>query len=596
MIYALMEGKNAMKLSSLRTKIILSTAMCILIMGVISYTFLYRYLTDTVSQKAQRIDTITLESVQRRINTGLKQFFDLCNTGANDYDIARGILSRDLDTAKAKSDLIRARDVLAYFLSSSGVHADVNKLMVFNEAGVTAQGAVRYYSYMKDYQAVQQLPLFQQLSGSGENYVISMSKSILYGQEYCMAMLCYVDYHALPAAGTTGRGQGWLYAELGASFFEGIMAPYPESGLFVLPDGEVESGFLSSGTLPPSITTLSHDDFESGREVSLDGSVYRLSMLPLSYGLNLYACSDITPYAAENREIIVTVSVVALTSIAVVLVLAFFLAYYINKPLTRLTEHIARISENHFEDDLEIEKGGDEIAQVGKVVNEMTRSIRTLLNETEDMYRQQKDAEIALLQSQVNPHFLYNTLDSIRWMAIIQNNPGIAKTVSSLSSLLKNLAKGVGDKITLGEELSLLNDYAETQSVRFMELFEIVNDIDPALYPYRIIKFTLQPLVENAIFHGIEPSGRCGTIRLDAREEEGYLLITIEDDGVGMDAAELAELLDTAQNPHPSGMAGIGIANVHNRLRLVYGSDCGLTYESEKGAYTRVTVRIPKEV
>ncbi|WP_099469494.1 sensor histidine kinase [Konateibacter massiliensis] len=212
------------------------------------------------------------------------------------------------------------------------------------------------------------------------------------------------------------------------------------------------------------------------------------------------------------------------------------------------------------------------------------------------MHIKQKHDEIALLQSQVNPHFLYNTLDSIRWMAVIQKNPGIEKTVKSLSNLLKNLAKGVGEKITLEEEISLLQDYVDTQSVRFMELLKIENHIDKQFYSYKIIKFTLQPLVENAIFHGIEPTGECGTITLTAYEEGDYLLITVKDNGVGMSEEELKVLRESAVNPHLRGMAGIGVSNVDSRLKLTYGDECGLSYESVQRSFTRVTVRIKKEV
>ncbi|MDR1663927.1 MAG: histidine kinase [Clostridiales bacterium] len=274
--------------------------------------------------------------------------------------------------------------------------------------------------------------------------------------------------------------------------------------------------------------------------------------LPLRLeGSSLYSRTDITYLSSDANTILFTAVVVILTSLTAALLLAVLLGGIITKPLNRLTRRLRIIGGNDFSRDPAIETGGGEIAEVGRVVNDMAGSIKKLLLETEEMYIKQKNSEIALLQSQVNPHFLYNTLDTVRWMAVIQKNPGIEKTVRSLSNLLKNLAKGAGDKITIGEELSLLKDYIDTQSVRFMELLEFEENIPESLRRFLIVKFTLQPLVENAIFHGIEPKGELGKITVSAEEDGEYLLIFVEDNGAGMTAGELDRV--ARATPHPAG-------------------------------------------
>jgi sensor histidine kinase YesM len=129
-----------------------------------------------------------------------------------------------------------------------------------------------------------------------------------------------------------------------------------------------------------------------------------------------------------------------------------------------------------------------------------------------------------------------------------------------------------------------------------MELLAFEDRIPSALRGYGIVKFTLQPLVENAIFHGIEPSGEFGKIILDAREDGDFLLISVEDNGVGMNETDLKKMMLSYQKPHPKGMASMGVSNVDSRLKLVYGEECGLLFQSEAGAFTRVTVRIRKEM
>lgn len=180
-------------------------------------------------------------------------------------------------------------------------------------------------------------------------------------------------------------------------------------------------------------------------------------------------------------------------------------------------------------------------------------------------------------------------------MAVIQKSPGIESMTRSLSNLLKNIAKGTQDKITLEEELALLHDYVEIQSVRYMEAFTFYDTVPKELYRYRIIKLTLQPLVENAIFHGIEPTGENGTITVTGREEGGDLVLCVTDDGAGIPPDVLPTLLSEERPRSHASLNGIGVCNVHKRLQMLYGDAYGLTIESEPGVGTCVTVRVPKE-
>lgn len=267
----------------------------------------------------------------------------------------------------------------------------------------------------------------------------------------------------------------------------------------------------------------------------------------------------------------------------------------LTQPIQILTKHIRKVSkENDFTANPLIEASQDEIGEIGKTVNQLTTHVQTLLASQEQMYEQKKNAEINLLQSQINPHFLYNTLDSIRWMAVIQGSKNIEQTTKALSNLLRNMAKGVGDKITLRKELALVADYVHLQQVRYVEIFDYICQVPEELLDCMIIKFTLQPIVENAILHGIEPTGRFGKITITARSEENSIFLSIEDDGAGMTQEELEHLKTSLQTSHNS-LNGIGVANVDTRLKLHYGADYGLIYESEPGAYTRVTIHIPKE-
>ena len=218
-----------------------------------------------------------------------------------------------------------------------------------------------------------------------------------------------------------------------------------------------------------------------------------------------------------------------------------------------------------------------------------------MMEQQKKMYEQKQRLEMNALQAQINPHFLYNTLDSIRWMAVFQDAENIADTVMSLEELLRNMAKGVGDKISLREELSLVEDYVRLQQVRYMEIFDYVCDVPEKYLDYQIVKMSMQPIIENAILHGIVPSGTYGEVKIFVRETKTDLYVSVEDNGIGIDKEEFQKLVRTGGDKNKNALSGIGIMNVDERLRMTYGEDYGLIYEGEKGKFARVTIHIPKD-
>lgn len=226
----------------------------------------------------------------------------------------------------------------------------------------------------------------------------------------------------------------------------------------------------------------------------------------------------------------------------------------------------------------------------------MSSQISNLLDSRVQDEKEKKDMEIKMLQAQINPHFLYNTLDSIKWIATMQKNTGIVQVVTALSSLLKNMAKGFNEKVTFRQELEFLQNYVTIEKIRYIELFDVEIQVDDeSLYDARIVKLTLQPIVENAIFSGIEPSGRFGLIQIHAFAKDGVFYVTVRDNGVGISPENIQKLLTDTSRITKSNMSGIGLPNVDRRLKLVYGEDYGITIESEMDNYTMITISLPLE-
>lgn len=580
---------------SLKTKIILICMVCAILVSVFSSVYLYAYLSNIISEKAEHVEALNMQTLQNRVSQELEELCKLGTMCADDLTVAHAMEMNNLDSTSNKNKALKASSQLQTYLDGASIQNYVNRLVAFNEYGVYVATISRSTNSSADAAAIMQLPLFEQLptlaKGKGIRQIVALSTS-LGSSEPCIALLSPVyDY-------VTSTHHGWVYIELNLRWLSDVVAPYVGSSYVLYTE---DSQILYGENTLENFNLLLEYDQPTYRK---DDNVYRLRTLPVRIDsvstvwldqFTLLSISDVTILSNNGLPILYTVLVVLVTSLLLGFLLAIGLSNIISRPLQKLTGQIVRLTKNDFTPNPEIEQGTDEIAQTGRIINEMTISINSLLENMEDMYAQRKNAEIAMLQSQVNPHFLYNTLDSIRWMAVIQKNTGIANMSKSLSNLLRNLAKGVGDKIPLSEELDLLQDYIAIQSIRYIETFRYDNLVPESLKDYSIIKLTLQPLVENAIFHGIEPTGRFGVIKVTAHEDGDYLIITVEDDGQGMPPEVAAGLTTTKKESTKNSLSGIGASNVHERLRLHYGKECGLHYESVEHQYTKAMIRIPKE-
>ena len=271
----------------------------------------------------------------------------------------------------------------------------------------------------------------------------------------------------------------------------------------------------------------------------------------------------------------------------------------ITQPVAALRHRIDEISEGNFTIDHTIE-WSNELGDIGRGINHLAGNVEGLLARRLEDQKRKQDLEYQMLQTEINPHFIYNTLNSIRWMATIQNATGIAEMVTAFARLTKSISKSTEKLVPLQDELALLNDYFTIQQYRYGGdiQIEVAHIDDEAICRDCMIpRFTLQPLAENAIFHGLEPKGGFGSVLLEIRicPDSGDVLVTMTDDGVGMPPEQVARLLDPPENQAAAQdkIRHVGLWNVHRRLQYSFGSSYGLEIESEPGVGTAVTIRLP---
>ena len=285
-----------------------------------------------------------------------------------------------------------------------------------------------------------------------------------------------------------------------------------------------------------------------------------------------------------------------LMAIAAVL-LATMLSLRFSKSFTRPITHLAELMGEAEKGNLEVEfRDADatgETVLLGQSFNSMIAKIRELLSLVYKQQQEKRRAEIRTLQAQIKPHFLYNTLDTIRWMAEEHNAPEIVNTVSALTRLFRiSLSRG-REIIPLSEEAEHVRSYLYIQKVRYEEKLNYTIDIPPELGDLKVQKLILQPLVENAIYHGIKQKRGPGHIEVCARQEDSLLVFTVADDGAGMSPEKCEQLNRDLTNEKAMPDSGYGIFNVNNRIQLSYGKQYGLHYEINDTGGVTVTMTCP---
>lgn len=237
----------------------------------------------------------------------------------------------------------------------------------------------------------------------------------------------------------------------------------------------------------------------------------------------------------------------------------------------------------------------DEIGELCDGFNETVRALDESMEHIRQDEEKKRRLETRMLQSQINPHFIRNAMNTVRWMADLKGATGISRYLTAFSSLIDYCFTGEDVRVALGDELQYLEKYIYIQQIRYQNLFEYRADVPPELMNAMIPRLLLQPIVENSVLHGVTAKATPGSIVVIAEREGGDILIRVWDDGIGMDAERVEQIMDGSEVRSGRGGTHIGIHNVHERLRLNYGDAYGLDIQSESGRYTQVTLRLPYE-
>jgi two-component system sensor histidine kinase YesM len=284
-----------------------------------------------------------------------------------------------------------------------------------------------------------------------------------------------------------------------------------------------------------------------------------------------------------------------LVSTTLILALMIPAILRITRPVMRLYSAMNAVSSGNLQTSVQINTG-DEMEKLGNGFNRMTSQLRTHIEESIQHEKDKRELEMELLLSQLNPHFVYNTLNAVIYMAQKQGNEDIVRMVAAFIRVLQDAVRTGGDDslVPLHDDVALLRDYIDIQSYRYADMFKVEWELDDRSLHYLVPRILIQPFVENAIFHGICPKDEPGTIRIAAHESESLLLLTIEDDGIGIEPERLQTIWETQEKKSSTGLRHIGLNNTKRRLEHLFGSHASVQIKSVVGEGTCVSIRIPK--
>ena len=589
---------------TIKGRFLMITAIIMLIIGLGTSTLGYIMFSQNLRDNQIHSAETNLQFMSSTINTCINDILSFSKWSRTASNVQNFIMTD--------------RDCVSYNTITTNAINSVNQLYLSNKARQYIQRIIIANKNRDDYlqvvpaqysigknpvQIIMGLPYYNKLIRSSKDYDFTFGIQIdpfLRKGEYMLPIIRPIEH---PYNNTF---VGFSYMQISFDLFTDPLKDYArqENTAVYLTIADTTYKIINDDISPVETdTTVKNIAFNDS--VTVKASVYKTgagasAQLFVSLPLETDGCSITLPLPTHVlKQQFSSYLFILLFIILATMIIGVFLTIALNRsitqPLKQIQARVASVAQENFTRDTSIE-WDNELGDLGKNINQMAADIQSLMEQKIDFEKQKKDYEYQVLQSQINPHFLYNTLGSIKWMATIQKVPGIAEMTTALAHLLKNIAKGTSTIVSLKSEIELLNDYYTIQKYRYGGAISLDYEIEePKLLTLQILRFTLQPIVENAIFHGIEPKEQNGQIKIHIYHfANNQIKIDITDNGIGMSEETIRQVLSNEASEKSHFFRQIGIASVNKRIQYNFGSEYGLTIQSKLGEYTTITILLPE--
>lgn len=571
--------QNIFKVSSIQSVITLSfTAVTILSMLFISLA-LYGMFSDNAEKNAASSTQQIMDQVTLNLDSYLKGMMEIS-------DLIRSNLNGDTYNDRGNlTNLLNVTSQIRKDIVSMAVYSDTGKLLLSNPSGNYNKNF--YVSEQDWFKSAIERPVdyifvpphVQRLFEGKRPWVVSLSRSVTFYQNnnpvtcFTTVDMNFSAIEQLCRRVSLGK-RGYIY----------IIDQY--GNIIYHPQQQIVYAGLKNENITDALSKNPgsyFDDFQGKRRIMTikNISFTNWKMVGISY---------VDELVANKKNLNNFVIFISFFGIAFEILASLFISAKISQPIKRLERQMKRVENGDFDIDLEV-KGEDEVKRLSKTFNLMVARIRQLMSQIISEQEAKRKSEFKALQAQINPHFLYNTLDSIVWMNENQNYEGVSIMVSALAKFFRvSISKG-HEIINVSDEIDHATSYLIIQKIRYKDKFDFVIDAQPAVLSKKTLKLILQPVIENAIYHGIGHIQEKGEIKITVVIQENKIIYRVSDNGYGIKPEVLKRIL--SQEPKSAHSNGVGLKNVNERIKLCYGSEYGIEIESELDVGTTVIISIP---
>ncbi len=581
------------KMTQIKTKMISAFSLIMVVCLLVSFLCAFYITSNVVKESNTRYTT----QIISQINTNLDYYLEYMDNVANLASInpqVREFMSGDLTS----SELSEVKNSLfSYFSVIFKSRKDIRNIVLINADGdvllgqedmvINPHSDYQNSEWFKNAVAAKGGTVFttshvQNIVYNQYPWVVSLSRAIYdYSQNKLLGIvLIDLNYDVITdlcKSVDMGR-RGYLYILDN----DGDMVYHPAISL-------IYSGI--STELKDEILQSEQNTLVTGE--GSEKKIYTIFQMPTTKW-KIVAVSYENEILKDKELIRATFILMGILFALVATALSIFFSLKLTRPLSRLEKNMKKVKEGNFDIHIPIESN-DETGRLSETFNSMVDKIKQLMQDSINDQKQKRLLELKALQSQINPHFLYNTLDSIIWMAESGESDDVVEMTSALSKLFRTSISKGDEMISFREELENISSYLTIQQIRYKDRLNHSIEVSDELKQYKVLKLILQPLVENAIYHGIKQMQTPGEIRIKAYKDGENLVVEISDNGVGMDPEVLERIL--TDNPIKSESSrkssGIGTTNVNSRIKLAFGEQYGLCYQSTLGQGTTVVVTLP---
>lgn len=582
-----MKKNLILRFRSIRTSIIFSFAVLIIFALLTFLLISLRFTRETVLENSTEYTSQLIGQVNNDIDSYIDHMENISLIVAGNSDV-RDYLS-GTEISREREEDLRQR-IAAVFKTITDTRNDIANIGLIPEEreSLINRGSARLNPFID----VSELSWYQEAMAADGDTVVSSShvQNAIYGRyDWVVTLSRYIS-------NAGAQGGGMFFVDLNYSAINDLcerLSLGNRGYIYILDrNGGIvyhpQQQLIYSGMKQELITEIM--ETEESSFLTEDGRLYTISRSDqtgwIVVGVSLV--SELMYRADSARKMYL---LIAFALFMAALVLAYLLSDEITKPIKELEKSMKEVEKGNFAHAALTVREENEIGHLSRNFNMMTEEIQNLIEQRDKEQQIKRKSELKVLQSQINPHFLYNTLDSIIWMAEWGKNQEVVRMTSSLAKLLRRSISNEQEVVTVAEEVEYTETYLSIQKMRYKDKLEYDICVEPEIMQEKVVKLVLQPLVENAIYHGIKYKEGKGLVRILGFRREGQIVLQVQDDGKGMDADALTHIFE--KHTRDTRSNGVGLSNVNERIQLYYGEGYGISFRSRPDEGTEATIILP---